>query len=61
LTRGTPDSAIYVGDSFTADYLGATQAGLRCLLIDERRAHPVPEDARLASILDLGRALAADP
>lgn len=57
LTQGTAESAIYVGDSFSADYLGATEAGLRCLLIDEQRAHPIPEQARLASILDLARAL----
>jgi putative hydrolase of the HAD superfamily len=59
LTEGTPESAVYVGDSYSADYLGATQAGLRCLLIDERRAHPIPEHARLACILDLAAALPA--
>lgn len=57
LTEGTAESAVYVGDSFSADYVGATQAGLRCLLIDEKRAHPIPDEARLASILDLARAL----
>jgi putative hydrolase of the HAD superfamily len=58
-TRGKAETAIYVGDSYSADYLGATQAGLRCLLIDEKRAHPIPEEARLTSILDLARALPA--
>jgi hypothetical protein len=32
-------------------------ASLRCLLIDEKRAHPIPDDACLTNILDLAAAL----
>lgn len=45
--------AVYVGDSHAADYLGATGAGLRCLLIDPQRRHDVPEEHRLHNILDV--------
>ena len=34
LSAGNPETSVYVGDTFAADYLGATDAGLRCLLID---------------------------
>jgi putative hydrolase of the HAD superfamily len=54
LTGGSADNALYVGDSYLADYVGATGAGLRCLLIDESSVHPVPAEARIASILELG-------
>lgn len=47
------ERAVYVGDSYTADYLGATGAGLRCLLIDPQRRHDVPEAHRLDHILDV--------
>lgn len=47
------EGAVYVGDSYTADYMGATGAGLRCLLIDPQRRHDVPEARRLDHILDV--------
>ena len=46
-------SALYVGDSFEADYLGATRAGLSALLIDPSAAAPVPAADRIASVLDV--------
>ena len=52
-TGGTPEAAVYVGDSFSADYCGATEAGLRCFLIDPASRHDVPEADRLAHILEL--------
>jgi putative hydrolase of the HAD superfamily len=52
-----PETAVYVGDSYQADYLGASNAGLRCLLIDPRRQHDIPETHRLNNILDLPTAL----
>lgn len=52
LTRGGPETSIYIGDSFSADYVGATSAGLRCLLIDADRRYDVPEADRLAHVLD---------
>lgn len=57
LTQGRPASALYIGDSYAVDYCGADAAGLRCLLIDEHGRHPIPEQARLESILDLAGVL----
>lgn len=56
---GTPDRAVYVGDSYAADYLGATGAGLRCLLIDLKRRHDLPEDDRLSHVLEVPERLAS--
>ncbi|MEW6269599.1 MAG: HAD family hydrolase [Thermodesulfobacteriota bacterium] len=53
LAGGTPETSLYVGDSYAADYVGATRAGLRCLLIDPERRHDVPETDRLAHVLDV--------
>lgn len=55
---GAPGTAVYVGDSFGADYQGATEAGLRGLLIDPERRHPVPQQDRLESILEVRDRLA---
>jgi putative hydrolase of the HAD superfamily len=52
-TGGVAGSAAYVGDSFGADYRGATGAGLRCLLIDPKRRHDVPEADRLNDIFEM--------
>jgi putative hydrolase of the HAD superfamily len=54
LTRsgGTAAAAVYIGDSFSCDYRGATAAGLRCLLIDPDRRHDVPEGDRLSHVLE---------
>ncbi|HMI92178.1 MAG TPA: HAD family hydrolase [Polyangiales bacterium] len=49
---GRVEAAVYVGDSYTADYQGALQAGLRPLLIDPEQRHAVPAEHRLASVLD---------
>ena len=53
LTGGTPETAVYIGDSFLADYRGATGAGLRCLLIDPGSQHDVPEADRLAQVFEV--------
>jgi len=58
-SRGRPETAAYVGDSYSADYLGAVGAGLRGLLIDPKRRHDVPQSDRLAHVLE-ARALLAD-
>jgi len=49
---GRAEAAVYVGDSYAADYQGALQAGLRPLLIDPQQRHAVPAEHRLASVLD---------
>jgi putative hydrolase of the HAD superfamily len=43
----------FVGDSYDADYLGPTQAGMAAFLIDPDDRHGVPSGARLSSLLDL--------
>lgn len=53
-----PVDAVFVGDTFDADYLGPTAAGLRAFLIDPDCRHPdVPAAARIDSVLDLERVL----
>jgi putative hydrolase of the HAD superfamily len=49
----TPGRCVYVGDTYGADYRGATGAGLRAFLIDPDAAAPIPEEHRLASLLAL--------
>lgn len=53
LSSGTAAAAVYVGDSYVPDYLGAAAAGIRCLLLDPDRAHAIPAADRLAGILHL--------
>lgn len=57
LSGGTAEASVYVGDTYTADYLGAAGAGIRCLLLDPERTHAIPESDRLAGILDLRQAV----
>ena len=42
---------IYVGDSYLADYVGASNAGLRCYLIGKHAR--VPVDCQIATVKDL--------
>ena len=58
LSAGKPETSVYVGDTFAADYLGATNAGLRCLLIDPEHRHDVPDANRIRHILDASARLA---
>lgn len=46
-------NAVFVGDSYIADYVGPSEFGIRSFLIDPQREAPVPEEARLASVLEL--------
>jgi putative hydrolase of the HAD superfamily len=48
---------IYVGDSHEADYLGATGAGLRAVLIDPLRKHEVAEGGRISRLAELGEVM----
>jgi putative hydrolase of the HAD superfamily len=45
--------AVFVGDTYDADFLGPTRAGMRAYLIASAGASPVPSDHRLTSILEL--------
>lgn len=49
----TRELALFIGDSYPADYQGATAAGMDCLLIDPQRRQPVPDAHRLTHVLDL--------
>ena len=60
LVGGAKRDAIFVGDSFTADYLGATNAGLRCLLIDPERRYQVPAADRIMNVLETRERLASE-
>jgi putative hydrolase of the HAD superfamily len=54
---GAAATAVFVGDSYTADYLGAQGAGISCFLIDPQRQHPIPDAYRLGHILALPAAM----
>jgi putative hydrolase of the HAD superfamily len=48
-----PADAVFVGDTFDADYAGPTAAGIPAYLIDPDGVADVPADRRLASVFDL--------
>lgn len=54
-----PSSAVFVGDTFRADFDGPRRAGIRAYLIDPARREPVPDDQRLSSIFELPSRLSA--
>lgn len=55
--QATPDAAMYVGDVFSIDVLGARGAGLAAVLVDTLGRYPgsidCPRISRLAELLDL--------
>ncbi|MFI7574792.1 HAD family hydrolase [Micromonospora sp. NPDC049497] len=58
-TLGVPASAaVFVGDTFVADYAGPEAVGIRAFLIDATARHPVPAERRLDSLFDLPGRLA---
>lgn len=52
LAVGTED-AVFVGDSFEADYVGPTELGITSYLIDPGQRHDLPPDRRLRTVLDI--------
>ena len=50
-----PPECIYIGDSYEADYLDATPAGIRCLLVDSGHEFAFDPAHRLKSIIDRKR------
>ncbi|WP_352430131.1 HAD family hydrolase [Pyrinomonas sp.] len=48
-----PDQAVYVGDSYASDFLGARRAGLRAVLIDPFDLHADVEGVRIRSLGEL--------
>lgn len=53
-----PAAAVFVGDTYEADYLGPLQAGIRSLLIDPHSQAAIPHEARLSSVFELPARLA---
>ena len=46
-------ATLFVGDSYTADYLGAKEVGMQALLIDPHRAAEIPAHEAIGSVLDV--------
>ncbi len=46
-------AAVFVGDTYTADFAGPRRAGIEAYLIDPAGRAPVPDERRLTSIFDL--------
>jgi putative hydrolase of the HAD superfamily len=51
--RIAPDEAIFVGDSYSADFAGPGAAGITAFLIDPRKSADVPAERRIDSVFDL--------
>ncbi len=54
-----PSAALFVGDSFDADYLGARRAGMHAWLVDPGRSSDAPAEHIIDSVLDLRERCAA--
>lgn len=54
-----PGAAVFVGDTYKADYRGPLRAGIRSLLIDPHGEADIPHEARLSSIFERPARLAA--
>jgi putative hydrolase of the HAD superfamily len=54
-------AAVYVGDSFTHDYQGASAVGLRCILVDPRGHHAGQVAHRVARLVEIEASLDHDP
>lgn len=52
-----PDQALYVGDNYYADILGARNAGLRQALVDSDGVFPDADCPVIDSVADIGRVL----
>ena len=46
-------ATLFVGDSYTADYLGAKEVGMQALLIDPHGTASIPAQAAIGSVLDV--------
>jgi putative hydrolase of the HAD superfamily len=53
-----PETVVFVGDTYEADYAGPTRAAMTAFLIDPAGRAPVPPARRLRSVLDLPARLA---
>jgi putative hydrolase of the HAD superfamily len=57
----SPESAVFAGDTYEADYAGPVAAGMTAFLIDPARRHDIPAARRLESLDDLPGRLRAGP
>jgi len=57
--RVGPQQSLYVGDVYSVDYVGATRAGMQSILFDVAGAYRETEFARVESLEELERKLAA--
>ena len=53
----TAQETLFVGDSYQADYLGATQAGLRALHIASPGTNQAPQNETISSVLEVANLL----
>lgn len=53
LMGASPTQTLFVGDSYEADYLGATQVGMDCILIDAVQQARIPAENRLVNLYEL--------
>lgn len=53
LSGGRKETSLFIGDSYEADYQGATAAGIRCWLIDPGNRHGLPADERLDHVREV--------
>ncbi len=57
--RALPDEAVYVGDLYHVDVVGARRAGLRAVLLDPGDLHGDKDCPRIRDLCDLGTLLAS--
>jgi putative hydrolase of the HAD superfamily len=54
-------ATLFVGDSYTADYLGAKGVGMQALLIDPHRTASIPQPDAIESVLDVIKSVDLQP
>ena len=52
-----PEESLYVGDMYSVDYVGATQAGMKAILMDVSGAYRENRWPRVESMAELGTRL----
>lgn len=55
--KADPAESLYVGDVYSVDYLGATNAGMQAVLFDVAGAYQTRQEARVRSLPELERLL----
>ncbi|HEY1659817.1 MAG TPA: HAD family hydrolase [Candidatus Sulfotelmatobacter sp.] len=53
--KAQPTESLYVGDLYSVDYLGATNAGMQAVLFDVAGAYQTRQEARVRSLQELER------